>query len=155
MLKSKILTGCAKCTLTTPNGFVFLCTSLYFVNRPNHFGFETNEQDPGMHAVEATTKLNVWPRLFRATSTLIFFANSFGTLVFFKVDCKAEELTKGQHLVILMMDTSLEEDSQTSSTLRVYYEPPNSSTSEVRLLLGPADCFCFTLKRHTWMIYII
>ena len=34
-----------------------------------------------------------------------------------------------------MMDASLEEDSQTSSILRVYYEPPTSSTSEVRLLL--------------------
>ena len=50
------------------------------------------------------------------------------------VDCKAEELTQGQHLVILMMDISLEKDSQTSSVLRVYYEPLTSSTSEARLL---------------------
>ena len=38
----------------------------------------------------------------------LLFANSFGTLVLFKADCKAEELTQGQHLVIMMMDTSLE-----------------------------------------------
>ena len=37
-----------------------------------------------------------------------FFANGFGTLVLFKVDCKVEELTQGQHLVISMMDTSPE-----------------------------------------------
>ena len=63
-----------------------------------------------------------------------FFANSFGTLAHFKVDCKAEELTQGQHLVIMIMDTGLEEGSQTSSILRVYYEPVTSSTSEVGLL---------------------
>ena len=33
-----------------------------------------------------------------------------------------------------MMDTSLEKDYQASSVLRVYYEPPTSSTSEVELL---------------------
>ena len=63
-----------------------------------------------------------------------FFANSFGILDHFKVDCKAEELTQGQHLVIVMMDTDLEKDSQASSVLRVYYEPPTSSTSKVELL---------------------
>ena len=86
-----------------------------------------------MCIVGAATQVNVWPRLCRAKSTLVF-ANSFGTLVHFKVDCKADELTQGQHLVIMMMDTSLEEDFQTSSFLRVYYEPPTSSTSEVGLL---------------------
>ena len=65
----------------------------------------------------------------------LFFANSFDALVDFKVDCKAEDLTQGQHLLIMMMDTSLDEESQTSSVLRVYYEPPTSSTSEVGLLL--------------------
>ena len=50
-----------------------------------------------------------------------------------KVDCKSEELTQGQHLVIVMMNTSLEKDSLASSVLRVYYEPPTSSTSEVEL----------------------
>ena len=59
-----------------------------------------------------------------------FSANSFSTSGHFKVDCRAEELTQGQHLVIMMMDTSLEEDSQTSSVLRVYYEPSALSTSE-------------------------
>ena len=54
----------------------------------------------------------------------------FGTLHHFKVDCNAEELTEGQHLVIMMMDTSLEKDSQASSVLRVYYEPPTSSRSD-------------------------
>ena len=63
-----------------------------------------------------------------------FFANSFNTVDLFKVDCKAEELTQGQHLVILMMNASLEEDSQTSSVLRVFYEPLISSTSEAKLL---------------------
>ena len=63
-----------------------------------------------------------------------FFANSFGTLDHFKVDCKAEELTQGQHLVISVMDTGLEKDSQASNVLRVHYEPPTSSTSEVRFL---------------------
>ena len=61
------------------------------------------------------------------------FANSFNTLDLFKVDCQTEELTQGQPLVILMMDISLEEDSQTSSVLRVYCEPLTSSTSEARL----------------------
>ena len=63
-----------------------------------------------------------------------FSANSFGTLEHFKVDCKAKELTQGQHFVIMMMDTGLGKDSQASSVLRVHYEPPTSSTSEVRLL---------------------
>ena len=65
-----------------------------------------------------------------------FFANNFGTLDHLKVDCKAEESTQGQHFVIMMMDTGLEKDSQASSVLRVYYEPPTSSTSEVELLLS-------------------
>ena len=60
-----------------------------------------------MCAVEATTRLNVWPRLCRAKSTLDF-ANSFGALDHFKVDCKAEELAQGLHLVFLMKDTGLE-----------------------------------------------
>ena len=38
-----------------------------------------------------------------------FFANSIGILVLFKVECKAEGLTQGQHLAIMMMDTGLEE----------------------------------------------
>ena len=122
-----------KCTLTTPNGFVFLCSSPYLVNKSVLFGFETNEPNPGMCAVGATTQLKIWPRLCRAKSTLVF-ANSFGALDHFKVDCKADKLTQGQHLVILM-DTNLEKDSQASSVLRVYYEPPTSSTSEVRLPL--------------------
>ena len=87
-----------------------------------------------MCAVRAATQLNVWPRLCRAKSTLVF-ANSFGTLDHFKVDCKAEELTQGQHLVIMMIDTSFEKDSQASSVLRVYYEPLTLSTSEVELLV--------------------
>ena len=66
-----------------------------------------------------------------------FYANSFGTLDHFKVDCKAEELTQGQHLVILVIATSLEKDSQASSVPRLYYEPRTSSTSEVRLLSPP------------------
>ena len=63
-----------------------------------------------------------------------FSANRFGILDHFKVDCKAEELTQGQDLIIMMMDTSPEKDSQASNVLRVYYEPPTSSTSEVELL---------------------
>ena len=119
-----------KCTLTTPDGFVFLCSSPYLVNKSDLFRFEINEPNPSMCAVGATTQLNVWPRLCRAKSTLVS-ENSFGTLDHFNVDCKADELT---HLVILMMDTSLEKDSQTSSVLRVYYEPPTSSMSEIRLI---------------------
>ena len=61
-----------------------------------------------------------------------FFANSFGTLDHFKVDCTAEELAQGLHLVILMNDTGLEKDSPASSVPRVYYEPLTSSASEVR-----------------------
>ena len=63
-----------------------------------------------------------------------FFANGFGTLDHFNVECKAEELAQGLHLVFLMKDTSLEKDSLASSVPRVYYEPPTSSTSEVGLL---------------------
>ena len=79
-----------------------------------------------MCAVGATTQLNVWPTLCRPTSTLVY-ANSFGTLDHFKVDCKAEEVTEGQHLVIMMMGTSVEKDSQASSILRVCYELPIAS----------------------------
>ena len=57
----------------------------------------------------------------------LFLRTVFGTLDLFRVDCKAEELASGQHLAILMMATTLEEDSQTSSVLRVYYQPPTSS----------------------------
>ena len=78
-----------------------------------------NEPNLGMCTVGAKTQLNVWPRLCRAKSTLIF-ANSFGTLDHFKVSCKAEELTQGQHLVIMVMDTCLEKDSQASSVPKVY-----------------------------------
>ena len=115
---------------------LWLRLSLFFtlVNHSGLFGFKTNEPNQGMCAVGATTQLNVWPRLCRAKSTLVF-TNSFGTLDHFKVDCKAEELTQGQRLVIMMMDTSLEKHSQASSVPRVYYEPPTSSTSEVELLL--------------------
>ena len=92
-----------KCTLTTPYGFVFLCSSLYLVNQSGLFRFKTNEPNPGLCTVGAKTQLNVWLRLCRVKSILIS-ANSFGTLDHFKVDCKAEELTQGQHLVIMMMD---------------------------------------------------
>ena len=68
-----------------------------------------------------------------------FFANSFGPLDHFKVDCEAKELTQGLHLVSLMKDTGLEKDSPASSVQRVYYEPPTSSTSEVGLLLQVAQ----------------
>ena len=63
-----------------------------------------------------------------------FFANSFGTLDHFRVDCRAEELARGLHLVILMKDTALEKDYPASSVPRVYYEPLTSSRSDVRLL---------------------
>ena len=86
----------------------------------------TNEPDSGMCTVKATTQLNVWPRLCRAKSTLAF-ANSFGPLDHFKVDCKAEELAQGLHL----KDTGFEKDSPASSVPRAYYEPPTSSMSEV------------------------
>ena len=65
--------------------------------------------------------------------------NSFDTLDHFKVDCQAEELTEGHHLVILIMGSSLKKDSQTSSVLGVYYERLTSSTSETRLLLPWGD----------------
>ena len=85
-----------------------------------------------MYVVRAAAQLTVWLRLCRAKSTL-FFASSISALDHFRVDCGAEELPQGQHLVILVMDTSLKESSQASSVLRVYYEPPNSSMSEVGL----------------------
>ena len=66
-----------------------------------------------------------------------FSTSSFGTLDHFKVDCGAEELTQRQHLVIMMMDTSLEKGSQPSSLLKVYYEPPTSFMSEVGLCHSP------------------
>ena len=65
-----------------------------------------------------------------------FLANSFVTLDHFKVSCKAEELTQGQHLVISMMDTGIKKDS---TVLRVYFDPPTSSMSEVRLLLSQSE----------------
>ena len=45
------------------------------------------------------------------------FANSFGTLDHSKIDCGAEELTQGQHLVILMIDTRLRGIKCTGSIL--------------------------------------
>ena len=63
-----------------------------------------------------------------------FFANSFDLLDHFKVDCKAEELAQGLHLVSLMKDTDLEKGSPASGVPRVYYEPSTTFTSEVRLL---------------------
>ena len=138
-----------KCTLTTSYGLVFLCSSPYLVNQSGLFGFETNEPNPSMCAVGATTQLNAWPRLCRAKSTL-FFANSFGTLDHFKVDCEAEESTRGQQLVIMMMDTSLEKDSRALNVLRVYYEPPTLSTSEVELLsLYAFFLISTTSKQHS------
>ena len=93
-----------------------------------------NERTKPGYVRSRSYQLNVWPRLCRGKSTLVF-TNSFGTLHHFKVDCNAGELTQGQHLVIMMMDTGLEKDSQASSVLRIYYESPTSSTSEVELLL--------------------
>ena len=66
-----------------------------------------------------------------------FFANSFGPIVHFRVDCEAKELAQGLHLVSLMKHIDLEKDSPASSVPRVCYEPPTSSTSEVGLLLIP------------------
>ena len=64
-----------------------------------------------------------------------FSVNSFGTLDYFKFDCGAEELTQEQHLVIMMMDTSLEGRlPKIKYILRVYYKPPTSSMSELGLL---------------------
>ena len=94
-----------KCTLTTPNGFVFLCSSAYLVNKSGLFGFQTNE-----------------PNRYEPVESLAEVMQSeIYTLDHFKDDCKAEELTQGQHLVILIMNTSLEKDSQASSVQRVYY----------------------------------
>ena len=104
------------------------CT--FLVNQSGPFGFETNEPNPGICAVVAMTQLNVWPRLCRAKSTLVF-CEQITTKSTLRLH---EELTQGQHLVIMMIDTSLEKDSQASSVLRVYYEPPTSSKSEVELL---------------------
>ena len=85
------------------------------------------------------TQISVCPRLCIAKAALVacFFGEHFQyNLDLFNVDCKAEELPQGQHLVILMMNTSLEEDSQTLSVLRVYYESLTSSISEARPLLS-------------------
>ena len=97
---------------------------------PTYSGSETNEPDPGMCAVEATTQLNVWSRLCIVKSTVVF-PYIFGPLDHFKVDCEAEELAQGLHLVSLMKDTGLEKDSPASGVLRVYYEPSTSFTSGV------------------------
>ena len=96
-----------KCTFTTPYGFVFLCSSPYLVNQSGLFGSGTNEPNPGMCAVEAMTQLNDCPRLCRGKSTLVF-CEQFRYLRSLQIDCKAEELTQGQCLVIMMMDTCLE-----------------------------------------------
>ena len=85
----------------------------------------------GMCAVEATTQLMSGQGYAERNSTL--FCEQFRYLGHFKVDCRAEELAQGLHLVILMKDTGLEKDSPASS-VPVYYEPLTSSTSEVRLL---------------------
>ena len=67
-----------------------------------------------------------------------FFANGFGTLDHFRVDCGAEELAQelaqGLPLVSLVGDAGLGKGSPASSIPRVYYKPPTSSTSEVGLL---------------------
>ena len=84
------------------------------------------------------TQISVCPRLCIAKAALVvacFFGEQFQyNLDLFNVDCKAEELPQGQHLVILMMNTSLEEDSQTLSVLTVYCESLTSSMSVARPL---------------------
>ena len=90
-----------KCTLTTSYGLVFLCSSL--LGQPIRSLRIRNERtyvrsrsyDPVECLAEAMQS-EIYP-LFR----------SFGTLDHFEVDCKAEESTRGQHLVIMMMDTSI------------------------------------------------
>ena len=59
-----------------------------------------------MLGVEAAAQLNVWPRLCRAKSALVF-ANSFGPLGHFKVGCGTEELAQGLSLVSLVRDAGL------------------------------------------------
>ena len=73
-----------------------------------HLTKSTNTVSPDL------TQLNIWPRLCRAKSTLVFCVFFFGTLEHFKVDCKAEEFTQGEHLIIMMMDTSPEARGVTS-----------------------------------------
>ena len=73
-----------------------------------------------MYAVEATTQLNWSDRGYAERNLPSFFANSFGTLVLFKVDCKAEELTQGQHLVIMLMDTKVCFKSFLTKIIKLY-----------------------------------
>ena len=87
-----------------------LCSSPYLVNESSLFGLETKEPNLGICAVGTTTQLNVCPK-YAERNLPSCFTNSFGTLDHFKVDCKAEELPQGQHLVILTMDTSFEKAS--------------------------------------------
>ena len=130
---SEILPGCANFTFTNSNGFVFLCTSLYLVNSSDYFEFETNEPASGYVRSRGCDPVECLAKVLQSKIYTRFSANSIGILVLFKVECKAEGLTQGQHLVIMMMDTDLEENSQASSILRVYYDPPTSSPSKVRL----------------------
>ena len=64
--------------------------------------------------------------------------SSYSLLDLFKADREAEELVQGLHLVSLMKDTGLEQDSPASSVPRVCGEPPTSSTSEAGLLRSEA-----------------
>ena len=82
-----------------------------------------------------------------------FFANSFGTLDHFKVDCKAEELTQGQHLGISMMDTGLEKDSLNIKCTKSIYimnlllRPHRSKTLAISSPLTKTGIFARTAGR--------
>ena len=66
-----------------------------------------NEPDPSMCAFDLRPS---WMsgRGYVERNLPWLFANSFGLLDHFKIDCKAEELAQGLHLVSLMRDTGLE-----------------------------------------------
>ena len=114
-----------KCTLTTLSFFVLHCSSQQIPS----LRIRNERTKPGYVRSLSCDLVEYLAKNCKAKSTFVF-CERFGNLGYFNIDCKAEELTQGLKLVISIMDSSLEKDFQTSSVVRVYYEPLTSSTSE-------------------------
>ena len=110
MFVSKILPGCAICTLTTPMSSSFsyftplsqLIRSLRIRNERTRPGYVRSQSYDPVECVAEVMQSEICPR---------FFVNSFSPLYLFKADCEAEELVQGLHLVSFMKGTGLEKDS--------------------------------------------
>ena len=64
-----------------------------------------SEPYPGMCTIGSYGPVECQTEVMQSEIFTLVFANSFCALDHLKVDCRAEELAQGLHLVILMKDT--------------------------------------------------